>query len=111
MHSGQQYPPFLTRKQVIALVGYCDMQLHRLEDRELFPRRIKWGQGKGGRVYYRTSYVLDWIRCKCEGRPWIPPKDDAREVLQLLLAWLRTTLGGATETPVQLRLEDLRPTE
>jgi predicted DNA-binding transcriptional regulator AlpA len=108
---GNPLPPFLTRKQVCVLVGYCGMTLYRKEDQNRFPKRIKWGEGKGGRVYYRTSYVLDWIRCKCEGRPWIPPKDDAREVLQLLLEWLRTTLGDVTEAPAPSCLEDLRPTE
>ena len=90
----ESLPLFLTRNQVIALVGYTDMTLHRQENRKLFPRRIKWGPGKGGRVYYFTPDLLDWFQAKLEGRAWIPPKRDHREVLQLLLQWLATTVGG-----------------
>jgi predicted DNA-binding transcriptional regulator AlpA len=51
--------------EVHRLVGYCRMQVDRLEKADGFPRRIKLGKGRGGRVMWRRSEILTWI----DGRP------------------------------------------
>jgi predicted DNA-binding transcriptional regulator AlpA len=60
-------------EEVHRLVGYCRMQIDRLEKADDFPKRIKLGKGRGGRVMWRRVEISAWIDSRPRG-----PNGDCR---------------------------------
>ncbi|MBI5162891.1 MAG: AlpA family phage regulatory protein [Magnetospirillum sp.] len=48
-------------KEVMKRVPYSRSRLWELERDGLFPRRVKLGHGRGGRVGYREDEIDHWL--------------------------------------------------
>ena len=57
------------KRELRQLVLYSPSHIRRLELLGTFPRRIRLGPC---RVAWLLAEVLDWIKCRREGRAWKP---------------------------------------
>lgn len=51
----------ITRKELLSIVPYSMTHIDRLEADGKFPRRVKLGDGRGGRVAWVRSEINDWL--------------------------------------------------
>ena len=59
----------LSKKAVLDLVPYSPQHIQRLEDADLFPKRIKLGNGgRNAKAFWVEQEVLDWIQAHIERR-------------------------------------------
>lgn len=60
---------FLGKKELLEIVPYSMSHIYRLERQSRFPKRVKIGTGRGGRVAWVESEVQSWMASTVQSRP------------------------------------------
>lgn len=58
----------IDKNKLLDLVPYSMTHIYRLESTGRFPKRVKLGSGRGGRVAWVRSEVLSWVNSHIECR-------------------------------------------
>ena len=62
-------PEYLVFAELQRFVPYSRFHIARLEAAGKFPKRIKLGEGAWGRIAWRTSDVLRWLKERAAATP------------------------------------------
>lgn len=66
----------LSSDEVLKIVPYSSAQIYRMERQGTFPKRLKLGTGRGGRVAWLESEIRSWVEAAARSRISEKPCND-----------------------------------